>query len=117
MFGRGCGTGLAGQSVNEAVMFDFSKYMREILELDPDRKLARVQPGIVLDRLRERAEQHDLTFGPDPATHSRCTLGGMIGNNSCGIGSQGRGAVRPVSPFPFQSVRAVFPHTAYRWSS
>ncbi len=84
---RGCGTGLAGQTVNEVVMFDFSKYMKEILELDHERRFARVQPGLVLDRLRERAEEHELTFGPDPATHSRCTLGGMIGNNSCGTHS------------------------------
>ena len=49
------------------------------------KKFARVQPGIVLDRLRDAAEEHDLTFAPDPATHSRCTLGGMIGNNSCGV--------------------------------
>ncbi len=84
---RGCGTGLAGQTVNAVVMFDFSKYMNEILELDPERRFARVQPGLVLDRLRERAEEHELTFGPDPATHSRCTLGGMIGNNSCGTHS------------------------------
>jgi FAD/FMN-containing dehydrogenase/Fe-S oxidoreductase len=84
---RGCGTGLAGQTVNEAVMLDFSKYMRSILELDPERRFARVQPGLVLDRLRDAAEQHELTFGPDPATHSRCTLGGMIGNNSCGTHS------------------------------
>ncbi len=84
---RGCGTGLAGQTVNEAVMFDFSKYMNEIVELDHERRFARVQPGVVLDRLRDAAEQHHLTFGPDPATHSRCTLGGMIGNNSCGTHS------------------------------
>jgi FAD/FMN-containing dehydrogenase/Fe-S oxidoreductase len=84
---RGCGTGLAGQTVNTAVLFDFSKYLHAILELDPDRRFARVQPGIVLDRLRDAAEEHDLTFGPDPATHSRCTLGGMIGNNSCGVHS------------------------------
>jgi FAD/FMN-containing dehydrogenase/Fe-S oxidoreductase len=84
---RGCGTGLAGQTVNEAVLFDFSKYMRELLELNPDERFARVQPGIVLDRLRDAAEEYDLTFGPDPATHSRCTLGGMIGNNSCGTHS------------------------------
>ncbi len=64
---------------------DFSKYMHAILELDPAQKFARVQPGIVLDRLRDAAEEHDLTFAPDPATHSRCTLGGMIGNNSCGV--------------------------------
>jgi FAD/FMN-containing dehydrogenase/Fe-S oxidoreductase len=84
---RGCGTGLAGQSVNTAVLIDFSKYLNALLELDPERRIARVQPGIVLDRLRDAAEEHDLTFGPDPATHSRCTLGGMIGNNSCGVHS------------------------------
>jgi FAD/FMN-containing dehydrogenase/Fe-S oxidoreductase len=84
---RGCGTGLAGQTVNEAVMFDFSKYMNNILELDAERRLARVQPGVVLDWLRDAAEEQQLTFGPDPATHSRCTLGGMIGNNSCGTHS------------------------------
>jgi FAD/FMN-containing dehydrogenase/Fe-S oxidoreductase len=84
---RGCGTGLAGQTVNEAVLFDFSKYMRRIVELDVERRRARVQPGVVLDWLRDAAEEHDLTFGPDPATHSRCTFGGMIGNNSCGTHS------------------------------
>jgi FAD/FMN-containing dehydrogenase/Fe-S oxidoreductase len=84
---RGCGTGLAGQTVNEGVLIDFSKYMHELLELDPQGRTARVQPGIVLDWLRDAAEEHELTFGPDPATHSRCTLGGMIGNNSCGTHS------------------------------
>src|SRR5919201_2313288 len=84
---RGCGTGLAGQTVNTAVLLDFSKYMNEIVELDPARRFARVQPGVVLDWLRDVAEEHGLTFGPDPATHSRCTLGGMIGNNSCGTHS------------------------------
>jgi FAD/FMN-containing dehydrogenase/Fe-S oxidoreductase len=82
---RGGGTSLAGQCCNVAVILDFSKYMHSILELDPALKFARVQPGIVLDRLRDAAEEHDLTFAPDPATHSRCTLGGMIGNNSCGV--------------------------------
>src|SRR5204862_997540 len=66
---------------------DFSKYLHAILELDHERRFARVQPGVVLDDLRDAAEEHDLTFGPDPATHSRCTLGGMIGNNSCGVHS------------------------------
>src|SRR6185437_12644406 len=84
---RGGGTSLAGQCCNVAVVFDFSKYMNGILELDPRRRFARVQPGIVLDTLRARAEQHTLTFAPDPSTHSRCTLGGMIGNNSCGTHS------------------------------
>jgi FAD/FMN-containing dehydrogenase/Fe-S oxidoreductase len=82
---RGGGTSLSGQCCNVAVVMDFSKYMHSILELDPVQKFARVQPGIVLDRLRDAAEVHDLTFAPDPATHSRCTLGGMIGNNSCGV--------------------------------
>ncbi len=84
---RGAGTSLAGQCCNVAVVFDFSKYMNRILEIDASRRTARVQPGVVLDTLRTRAEQHKLTFGPDPSTHSRCTLGGMIGNNSCGTHS------------------------------
>ncbi|MGH2902221.1 MAG: FAD-binding and (Fe-S)-binding domain-containing protein, partial [Solirubrobacteraceae bacterium] len=84
---RGCGTGLAGQTVNEAVIFDFSKYVNEIVEIDTPGRRAVVQPGVVLDWLRDAAEEHDLTFGPDPATHTRCTLGGMIGNNSCGTHS------------------------------
>src|SRR5256714_15110283 len=61
--------------------------MNRILDVDPDARTARVEPGVVLDTLRARAEQHKLTFGPDPSTHSRCTLGGMIGNNSCGTHS------------------------------
>ena len=81
---RGAGTSLSGQCCNVAVVLDFSKYMRSILSLDPVARLAVVEPGIVLDRVREAAELHHLTFAPDPATHSRCTLGGMIGNNSCG---------------------------------
>jgi FAD/FMN-containing dehydrogenase/Fe-S oxidoreductase len=84
---RGGGTSLAGQCCNTAVILDFSKYMAEILEIDPVRKIARVQPGVILDHLRNAAEKHHLTFAPDPATHSRCTLGGMIGNNSCGVHS------------------------------
>jgi len=84
---RGGGTSLAGQCCNVAVVLDFSKYMSKIVELDPERRIARVQPGIVLDHLRNAAEKFHLTFGPDPASHSRCTLGGMIGNNSCGVHS------------------------------
>jgi FAD/FMN-containing dehydrogenase/Fe-S oxidoreductase len=82
---RGGGTSLAGQCCNVAVVLDFSKYMHDIVELNPVEKYAWVQPGIVLDDLRTAAEQHRLTFGPDPATHTRCTIGGMIGNNSCGV--------------------------------
>src|ERR1700720_1486928 len=84
---RGGGTSLAGQCCNVAVVIDFSKYMAAILEIDPARRIARVQPGVVLDNLRNAAEKHHLTFGPDPATHDRCTLGGMVGNNSCGVHS------------------------------
>jgi len=84
---RGGGTSLAGQCCNVAVVLDFSKYMARILEIDPVRRIARVQPGVILDHLRAAAEKHHLTFAPDPATHDRCTLGGMIGNNSCGVHS------------------------------
>src|SRR5580700_4967084 len=84
---RGGGTSLAGQCCNVAVVLDFTKYMSRILEIDPVRRIARVQPGVVLDNLRNAAEKHHLTFGPDPASHERCTLGGMIGNNSCGVHS------------------------------
>jgi FAD/FMN-containing dehydrogenase/Fe-S oxidoreductase len=82
---RGAGTSLAGQSCNAAVVLDFSKYMNAIGEVDLGTNTMRVQPGAILDRVREKAELHNLTFAPDPATHSRCTLGGMIGNNSCGV--------------------------------
>ncbi|HTS76390.1 MAG TPA: FAD-linked oxidase C-terminal domain-containing protein [Bryobacteraceae bacterium] len=84
---RGGGTSLAGQCCNVAVVMDFTKYLNKLIELDPEKKRARVQPGIVLDWLRQAAEKHHLTFGPDPATHNHNTLGGMIGNNSCGIHS------------------------------
>ncbi len=82
---RGAGTSLAGQCVNVAVVIDYSRFMNSLQVLDPAKRLARVEPGIVLDRLRDAAELHQLTYAPDPATHSRCTLGGMIGNNSCGV--------------------------------
>jgi FAD/FMN-containing dehydrogenase/Fe-S oxidoreductase len=84
---RGAGTSLAGQCCNVAVVLDFSRHMNRILEIDPERHIARVQPGVVLDRLRYAAEKYHLTFGPDPASHNRCTIGGMIGNNSCGVHS------------------------------
>ena len=84
VLGRGAGTSLAGQACNTAVVFDFSRHMNRILEIDAEARTARVQPGVVLDDLRHAAAAHGLTFGPDPATHAWCTLGGMIGNNSCG---------------------------------
>ncbi len=85
---RGGGTSLAGQCCNVAVVMDFSKYMNRVLEIDIDRKLARVEPGTVLDHLRNPAKKKGFTFGPDPATHNHCTLGGMLGNNSCGVHAQ-----------------------------
>jgi FAD/FMN-containing dehydrogenase/Fe-S oxidoreductase len=84
---RGGGTSLAGQCCNVAVVLDTSKYLNRILDVDPDRRTARVEPGVVLDSLRDAAERHRLTFAPDPATHNHCTIGGMIGNNSCGVHS------------------------------
>ncbi|HYM05037.1 MAG TPA: FAD-linked oxidase C-terminal domain-containing protein [Terriglobales bacterium] len=84
---RGSGTSLAGQCCNVALVLDFTRYMGNIVEVDPARRTARVQPGVVLDHLRNAAEKHHLTFAPDPASHDRCTLGGMIGNNSCGVHS------------------------------
>src|ERR1700761_4813343 len=87
LLSRGGGTSLAGQTCNVAVVLDFSKYLHKIVEFKPDEKYARIQPGIVLDDLRAEAEKHHLTFAPDPSTHNHCTLGGMIGNNSCGVHS------------------------------
>jgi FAD/FMN-containing dehydrogenase/Fe-S oxidoreductase len=84
---RGGGTSLAGQCCNVAVVIDFTKHLHRVLSLDPDRREAWVEPGLVLDDLRSQAERHHLTFGPDPSTHTHCTLGGMIGNDSCGVHS------------------------------
>src|SRR3954463_5104441 len=87
LLSRGAGTGPSGQTVNAAVVMDFSKAMRRIAEVDPEGRRARVEPGVRCDQLRDAAEEHRLTYGPDPATHQYCTFGGMIGNNSCGTHS------------------------------
>jgi FAD/FMN-containing dehydrogenase/Fe-S oxidoreductase len=84
---RGGGTSLAGQCCTVAVVLDCSKHLHGVLDIDVERRLARVQPGVILDDLRRAAERHGLTFGPDPSTHDHCTIGGMIGNNSCGVHS------------------------------
>ncbi len=84
---RGGGTSLAGQCCNAAVVFDFSRHMNRILEIDPEKKLARVEPGVILAHLNKEARKHGLFLGPDPATQGQCTLGGMIGNNACGVHS------------------------------
>ncbi|MFI8167975.1 FAD-binding and (Fe-S)-binding domain-containing protein [Streptomyces sp. NPDC085931] len=81
---RGGGTSIAGQATGTGVVLDFTRYMNRLVALDPRARTAVVQPGLVLDRLQEAAAPHGLRFGPDPSTHSRCTLGGMIGNNACG---------------------------------
>lgn len=84
---RGAGTSIAGNACGEGLVLDFSRHMNQILHIDPEQRLATVQPGVVLDSLRSAVSGYGLTFGPDPSTHSRCTLGGMIGNNSCGTHS------------------------------
>jgi FAD/FMN-containing dehydrogenase/Fe-S oxidoreductase len=84
---RGGGTSQSGQCVNVAVVLDHSRHCNAIVELDPVHFFAIVEPGVICDTLRNAAEAHGLTFAPDPATHSRCTLGGMIANNSCGAHS------------------------------
>ncbi|MFF5498259.1 FAD-binding and (Fe-S)-binding domain-containing protein [Streptomyces aquilus] len=81
---RGGGTSIAGQATGTGVVLDLTRHMNRLVSLDPESRTAVVQPGLVLDRLQEAAAPHGLRFGPDPSTHSRCTLGGMIGNNSCG---------------------------------
>jgi FAD/FMN-containing dehydrogenase/Fe-S oxidoreductase len=92
VFSRGGGTSLAGQSCNDAVVMDFSKHVNEIESFDPDDRSVVVQPGIVLDDLNARTRRRDnLVFGPKPSTHLQCTIGGMIGNNSCGSTAQWSG--------------------------
>ncbi|MFE0800742.1 FAD-linked oxidase C-terminal domain-containing protein [Streptomyces sp. NPDC058812] len=81
---RGGGTSIAGQATGTGVVLDFTRHMNRLVSLDQEARTAVVQPGLVLDRLQRAAAPHGLRFGPDPSTHSRCTLGGMIGNNSCG---------------------------------
>ncbi|MFE7386568.1 FAD-binding and (Fe-S)-binding domain-containing protein [Streptomyces sp. NPDC057582] len=81
---RGGGTSIAGQATGTGVVLDLTRHLGKIVELDTASRTAVVQPGVVLDDLRAAAAPHGLTFGPDPSTHSRCTLGGMIGNNACG---------------------------------
>jgi FAD/FMN-containing dehydrogenase/Fe-S oxidoreductase len=88
---RGAGTSIAGNAVGTGLVLDFSRHLNRITALDPDAGTATVQPGVVLDDLQRAAAPHGLRFGPDPSTHSRCTLGGMIGNNACGSRALGYG--------------------------
>ncbi|SEG84877.1 FAD/FMN-containing dehydrogenase [Thermomonospora echinospora] len=93
LLSRGGGTSLAGQCCNTAVVIDWSKYCHRLLSVDPGRRLCTVEPGIVLDDLNRRLAPHRLQYGPRPSTHRNCTLGGMIGNNSCGSTAQAYGKV------------------------
>ncbi|HEV2752918.1 MAG TPA: FAD-binding oxidoreductase, partial [Solirubrobacteraceae bacterium] len=84
---RGGGTSLSGETVNHAVVIDFSKYLHAIGEPDADARLVSAQPGAINEQVNLRTGEVGLVFGPDPSSHSRCTIGGNIGNNSCGIHS------------------------------
>jgi FAD/FMN-containing dehydrogenase/Fe-S oxidoreductase len=90
---RGGGTSLAGQCTNTAIVIDFSKYCNRLLSVDPEARTCVVEPGIVLDDLNKQLADTGLRFGPEPSTHMNCTLGGMIGNNSCGSTAQRTGKV------------------------
>ena len=93
LLSRGGGTSLAGECTNTAVVLDWSKYCHRLLRVDPRARTCVVEPGIVLDTLNDQLQPYDLEYGPEPATHNHCTLGGMIGNNSCGATAQRTGKV------------------------
>ncbi|WP_327425753.1 FAD-binding protein [Streptomyces sp. NBC_01707] len=88
---RGGGTSLAGQCTNAAVVIDWTKYCNRLVSVDVERRTCVVEPGIVLDELNRQLSAYQLKFGPKPSTHSHCSLGGMIGNNSCGASAQAYG--------------------------
>ncbi|MZF88612.1 FAD-binding and (Fe-S)-binding domain-containing protein [Streptomyces sp. SID5643] len=112
---RGGGTSMAGNAVGPGVVLDFSRYMNRILDIDVAARTARVEAGVVLDALRSATALHGLDFGPDPSSHSRCTLGGMIGNDACGNRSvrDGRtsGHVVALEIVTADGVRAVADHS------
>ncbi|OAH16226.1 FAD-binding and (Fe-S)-binding domain-containing protein [Streptomyces jeddahensis] len=115
---RGGGTGMAGNAVGPGVVLDFSRYMNRILDIDPVARTARVEAGVVLDALRSATALHGLTFGPDPSSHSRCTLGGMIGNDACGNRSVRHGRtsshIEALEIVTADGVRAVADRTGLR---
>ncbi|WP_241241544.1 FAD-binding and (Fe-S)-binding domain-containing protein [Brevibacterium linens] len=88
---RGAGTSIAGNAIGRGIVLDFSLHMNAVLDLDPDEQAAWVQSGCVHAHLQKQAKPHGLRFGPDPSTHTRCTIGGMIGNNACGPRALGYG--------------------------
>ncbi|WP_229686120.1 FAD-binding and (Fe-S)-binding domain-containing protein [Longimycelium tulufanense] len=81
---RGGGTSIAGNAIGNGVVLDLSRHVNRVLSIDPEARTAVVEPGVVLDDLNRAAARHGLRFAPDPSTHSRCTIGGMIGNDACG---------------------------------
>ncbi|MDZ7691415.1 MAG: FAD-binding oxidoreductase [Balneolaceae bacterium] len=91
---RSAGTSLAGQTTGNGMIMDVSRHMTSILELDPQNRIAHLQPGVIRDTLNRKASKYNLLFGPDTATTNRCMLGGMIGNNSCGSFSIKYGTTR-----------------------
>ncbi|WP_175408951.1 FAD-binding oxidoreductase, partial [Streptomyces sp. TRM64462] len=103
---RGGGTSLSGETVNEAVVVDHSKYLTDIGRVDAERRLVTCRPGVVNEELNRRTGEHGLVFGPDPSTHSRCVIGGNIGNNSCGAHSVQSQLYGP-GPRTSDSVRAL----------
>lgn len=82
--GRGGGSSVAGNAIGDGLIIDTSRHFNRILSIDPSTQTAVVEPGVVCDQLREAAAEYGLTYGPDPSTHSRCTIGGMVANNACG---------------------------------
>ena len=107
---RGGGTSLAGQCCNEAVVIDWTKYCHEVVSVDTDVKTALVQPGAALDKVNDALAAHRLMVGPRPSTHVSCTIGGMIGNNSCGASAQAYGkmadSVRRLEILTYDGLRA-----------
>ncbi|MEO8850562.1 MAG: FAD-binding oxidoreductase, partial [Allobranchiibius sp.] len=88
---RGAGTSIAGNSIGAGVVLDFSRHLNKVVSIDPEAQTAVVQPGVVQNDLQVAAATHGLRFGPDPSTSSRCTIGGMLGNNACGSRTLGYG--------------------------
>ncbi|WP_282778520.1 MULTISPECIES: FAD-binding and (Fe-S)-binding domain-containing protein [unclassified Nocardia] len=107
---RGGGTSLAGQCCNAGVVLDWSKFCDRVLTVDPEARTAVVEPGIALDVLNDRLAEYDLMVGPRPSTHVSCTIGGMIGNNSCGSTAQEYGkmadSVRRLEILTYDGTRA-----------
>jgi FAD/FMN-containing dehydrogenase/Fe-S oxidoreductase len=107
---RGGGTSLAGQCCNEAVVIDWTKYCHRVVSVDPAAKTAIIEPGAALDKVNDAVRAHGLMVGPKPSTHVSCTIGGMIGNNSCGSTAQAYGkmadSVRRLEILTYDGLRA-----------